>query len=185
MEREKGCAEQREHLERHIRLQPRRRQSLGEPGPLEGGRAEYVRPGPGKIVPVADRRTQMVRHGLAEHEARCVVMTIRKRIFAGRPFILDRRDGAEKSRPHFFLPISRLPFARPGPALSTEPAGEPPDNRASNGDLPGSRTRPPALAPDSLAVIKFALLKLEVLPISCRRAMNPPRGAGHGLRRGI
>src|SRR5271155_4581994 len=147
MEREKGRAEQREHLERYIRLQPRRRQSLGEPGPLEGGRAEHVGPGPRKTVPVADGRTQMVRHGLAKHEARCVVMTIRKRIFAGRPFILDPRDVAEKSRPHFFLPISRGPFARPGLALSTEPAGAPPDPRKSAIERRPSRVRAPPRPP--------------------------------------
>ena len=132
MEREKGRAEQREHLERDIRLQPRRRHSLGEPGPLEGRRAEHVGPGPGEIVPVADGRTQMVRHRLAEHDARCVVMTIGERIFAGRPFILDRRDVAEKSRPHLFLPSIPRGICPPGAGAVNRTGGpQPPDPRKS------------------------------------------------------
>ena len=108
MEGEKGNAEQREHLERHIGLEPRRRHVSPNQGRSKVGAPNMSEPRPGEIVPVADRRTQMVRHPLAEHQLCRVVIAIGERIGRLRPLVSDRRDVAEKSRAAHFVPPGDL-----------------------------------------------------------------------------
>ena len=103
MEGEKGDAEQRKHLEGDVGLLAGRGHRVGEPRALESRDAEHVGAGPGEIVPVADRRPQMLGDGLAHDDPRRVIMAIGERILAGRAFVGNRRDIAEKSGPHCLL----------------------------------------------------------------------------------
>ena len=104
VEGEEGNAEQREHFEGDIGLQPRILHRLAEPWALECRRAEHVGAGPGEIVPIADGRAQMLGERLAEHGFVGLVMTIGQRIGAVRALEANRRNVAEETSGHVSTP---------------------------------------------------------------------------------
>src|SRR5271170_6676708 len=113
MEGEEGSAEKGEHLEGDVGFKLGGFHRFAEPRPLECRRAEHIDALPSKIVPVADRRAQMLRHRLSQYFASGLVVSERQRIVALCAFKSDRLDIAEEARRHIFPPSSAGETAPP------------------------------------------------------------------------
>src|SRR5690606_31136478 len=104
VEGEEGHAELVEELEGVLQLLLRalERVARGVPRAIEGARAEDVGARPREGVPVTDRRSELLLHRLAEHDALAVVVAIGERVGGVGAFVPDGLDVFEIALSHGF-----------------------------------------------------------------------------------